>query len=69
MGSSYRLSYVRPLHFVKSGETNRVPAEWLILSVWALLGLVLYRAGTHGRKTIGAIDRRRLVLSDIEDDA
>ena len=51
------------------GEPNRVPVEWLILSMWAVLGLVLYRAGAHGRKTIDANDRRRLVLSDIEDDA
>jgi len=44
-----------------------LPAEWIVLGVWCVLGLVFYRAAAPLRKSVSARELRWLVLN--EDDS
>ncbi|MCZ0936565.1 MAG: APC family permease [Gemmatimonadetes bacterium] len=46
------------------GAGGRIPAEWIVLVVWAALGLVFYRAAAPLRREVSARQLRWLILSD-----
>jgi APA family basic amino acid/polyamine antiporter len=45
---------------------GKLPAEWIVLAVWILLGGVFYRAAARVRRRISETDRRWLVLNEGE---
>ena len=48
------------------GAGGRIPAEWIVLVVWAALGLVFYRAAAPLRREVSDRKLRWLILSDEE---
>ena len=48
------------------GAGGRIPAEWIVLVVWAALGLVFYRAAAPLRREVSDRRLRWLILSDEE---
>ena len=46
------------------GAGGRIPAEWIVLVVWAALGLVFYRAAAPLRREVSDRRLRWLILSD-----
>ena len=46
------------------GAGGRIPAEWIVLVVWAALGLVFYRAAAPLRREVSEGRLRWLILSD-----
>ena len=46
------------------GAGGRIPAEWLVLVVWAALGLIFYRAAAPLRRAVSEKRLRWLILSD-----
>ncbi|MCY3599526.1 MAG: APC family permease [Gemmatimonadetes bacterium] len=46
------------------GAGGRIPAEWIVLVVWAALGLVFYRAAAPLRREVSDRQLRWLILSD-----
>ena len=50
------------------GAGSRVPAEWIVLVSWAVLGLVFYRAAARLRSAVSEDQLRWLILSDGDED-
>ena len=51
-------SAYEPFH----GAGGRIPAEWIVLGVWAALGLAFFQAAAPMRREVSEEERRRLIL-------
>ena len=60
VGSLFLLWSSLRQHWVDAGQT--LPLEWVVMTVWAVVGLLMWRAAAGPRQDLDPIEQRRIVL-------